>query len=47
MSFLFDVTNTTNDKCRFRGATVESGTQTYGDTGENDTHVTFTRLGDT
>ena len=47
MSFLFDVTNTTNDKVRFNSSVIQSSSQTYGNTGQNDTHVTFTRLRDT
>ena len=45
--FLFDVTNTSTHKCRFVISTVNSSTQTNGNSTANLTYVTFTRLGDT
>ena len=47
MSFLFDVTSVSTHKCQFRSEMIQSTTQTYGSTTQNDTYVTFTRLGDT
>ena len=46
-SFLFDVTNTTTHKASFTTEVTVSSTQTTGDDGVNNTHVTFMRLGDT
>jgi hypothetical protein len=49
-SFIFDVTNTTNDKIQFKGQKLYVGGThvTYsGNTAINLTEVTFTRLGDT
>ena len=45
-SFLFDVTNTTNCKVRF--TFISSATAAWsGNTGQNHTHATFIRMGDT
>ena len=47
-SYIFDVTNTTECKCRFViGPLNNSGTTTKGDTNLNETHMTFLRLSDT
>ena len=47
-SYIFDVTNTTECKCRFViGPLSNSGTTTKGDTNLNETHMTFLRLADT
>ena len=45
--FLFDVTDTSTHKCRFVISTVNSSTETGGNSTANLTYVTFTRLGDT
>ena len=45
--FIFDVTNTTNCKCRFVVASVNSTTTTHGHSSQNETYATFIRLGDT
>jgi len=46
--FLFDVTNTSNDKVRFlQNNFGNSGDGSYGNTARNMTYFTFTRLGDT
>ena len=46
--FLFDVTNTSNDKVRFtQNNFSNSGDGSYGNTARNMTYFTFTRLGDT
>ena len=47
MAFLFDVTSVSTHKCQFRAEMIESSTQTYGSSTQNDTCVTFMRLGDT
>ena len=44
---IFDVTNTSNDKIRFHADSVQSDTTVLGSSGENETSVTFVRLGDT
>ena len=47
-SYIFDVTNTTECKCRFViGPLSNSGTTTKGDTSLNETHMTFIKLADT
>tara|TARA_R110001599_G_scaffold271960_1_gene473163 strand:+ start:113 stop:1006 length:894 start_codon:yes stop_codon:yes gene_type:complete len=46
MSFIHDVTNTTNDKVRFQ-AECEFAADAVGNTGQNTTYVSFIRLGDT
>ena len=45
--FIFDVTDTTTHKCRFRASSLTSPSYWRGNTGFNATHVTFIRLGDT
>ena len=44
--YIFDVTNTTTHKCSFRVFNGNSS-MTHGDSGKNETHMTFIRLGDT
>jgi hypothetical protein len=44
-TFIMDVTNTSTHKVRFTGG--DSGVNVAGATGDNQTHVVFTRLGDT
>jgi hypothetical protein len=47
-SYIFDVTDTTECRCRFViGPLSNSGTITKGDTSLNETHMTFLRLADT
>ena len=46
-SFIFDVTSTSNCKCRFRISQQDDSATTMGDSNMNETHVTFLRLGDT
>ena len=48
-TFIFDVTNTSTHKVRFRVAVASGATAVtcYGDTGRNRTSFTFTKLGDT
>jgi hypothetical protein len=47
-SFMFDVTNTSTHKIRFKSATPQSGTtRLIGGTGANESEATFIRLGDT
>jgi len=46
-SGIFDVTDTSNYKVSFRIDAYDSGTSTMGDSSQNVTFVTFTRLGDT
>ena len=46
-SFLFDVTNVSNDKVKLYAYTQSTGWDIRGDTGQNETHVTFIKLGDT
>jgi hypothetical protein len=45
--FIFDVTDTSTHKCKFRYYRSTSGTILRGSTSQNETHATFTRLGDT
>ena len=47
ISYMFDVTSVTTHKVRFRMAGVVSTNTTKGGTNENETHMTFLRLGDT
>jgi hypothetical protein len=48
ISFIFDVTNTTNCKIRFQSAGVQAGTfRILGGTATNESEVTFIRIGDT
>lgn len=44
---IFDVTNTSTHKVYFRILNANAGTYTIGKTSENQTYMTFTRLGDT
>jgi hypothetical protein len=47
-SFMFDVTNTSTHKIRFKSATPQSGTtRLIAGTGANESEATFIRLGDT
>ncbi len=46
-SFIFDVTNTSNDLVRFEVYVANSATTTFGNTSKNETTMTFIRLGDT
>ena len=46
-SFIFDVTNTTNCKCKFLVGHEDTGTSTTGHGSHAYTHFIFTRLGDT
>ena len=46
-SFLFDVTNISNDKVKLKGYTSHTDWTIRGDTGQNETHDTFIHLGDT
>ena len=45
--FIFDVTDTSTHKCKFRYYRSTSGTILRGSTDQNETHATFIRLGDT
>ena len=45
--FMFDVTNTSTHKVKFRGASSSSNAYLTGNTNDNQTHFTFIRLGDT
>ena len=46
--FIFDVTNTTTHKCKFRLDQTQAGTAKFqGNTAHNSTFATFIRLGDT
>lgn len=45
--FIFDVTNVSTHKIRFGNDIQNSGTQTYGNTNQNETYITFKKLGDT
>ena len=47
VSYIMDVANTTNNKVRFSVGMGNSGTTCRGNTGANNTHMTFIRLGDT
>ena len=46
-SFLFDVTSTANCKVKFACHSINSDGHVFGDSSQNETHFTFTRLGDT
>jgi hypothetical protein len=46
-SFIFDVTNITNDKFKFTTSSFGASTALLGSTTENRTHFTVIRLGDT
>jgi hypothetical protein len=46
-SFVFDVTNVSTHKCRFVVASANSDTTTHGHSSQNETHVTFIKMGDT
>jgi hypothetical protein len=46
-SFIFDVTNISNDKVKFTSVSFSAGTLLRGDTTTNETLVNFIRLGDT
>ena len=45
--FLFDVTNVTTHKTRMKADSIDSGSAVTGSTSQNETFVTFVRLGDT
>ena len=45
--FMFDVTNTSTHKVKFRGASASSNAYLTANTNDNQTHFTFIRLGDT
>ena len=45
--FVFNVTNTSTHKVKFRGASASSNAYLTGFTNDNQTHFTFIRLGDT
>ena len=45
--FIFDVTNTTNCKCKFHLSNASSDTTTHGNSAISETSFTFIRLGDT
>jgi hypothetical protein len=45
--FLFDVTNVTTHKTRMRADSIDAGSNVTGSTSQNETFVTFVRLGDT
>ena len=45
--FIFDVTNTSTHKVKFRGASESSSAYLTANTNDNQTHFTFIRLGDT
>jgi hypothetical protein len=45
--FLFDVTNVTTHKTRMKGDSIDAGSAVTGSTSQNETFVTFVRLGDT
>ena len=47
MSYIFDVTDTANCKCRFDTAIQHNTVTTRGDTAQNKTYMTFLRLADT
>ena len=46
-SFIFDVTNTSNDKLKFTSISFAAGTLLRGNTASNNTLVNFIRLGNT
>ena len=45
--FIFDITNTSNDRVRFRVSSQAGSNRTIGNTDSNETWVSFIRLGDT
>ena len=45
--WIMDITNTSNDKVKFYANSVDSETTVLGNTGLNETSLTFIRLGDT
>jgi len=45
--FLFDVTNVTTHKTRMKADSIDAGSNVTGSTVQNETFVTFVRLGDT
>jgi hypothetical protein len=45
--YLFDVTNVSTHKVRFTSSVSDNSVTTYGNTGRNQTCMTFIRLGDT
>nr|BAR33975.1 F5/8 type C domain protein [uncultured Mediterranean phage uvMED] len=47
ISFIFDVTDVSTRKVRFKTTHAETGTTVRGSSGANETHMTFIRLGDT
>ena len=47
VSFIFDVTDVSTHKCKFTVTHEESGTTVRGNSDNNETHMTFIRLGDT
>jgi len=47
ISFIFDVTDVSTHKCQFKVTHAESGTKVRGNSDNNETHMTFMRLGDT
>jgi len=46
-SYMFDVTSTSTHKIKFAVEAENDGVSALGNTGDNRTHVTFIRLGDT
>ena len=44
---MFDVTNTSTHKVKFRAASASSNAYLTANTNDNQTHFTFIRLGDT
>ena len=44
---ILDVTDTANVKCKFTGSISNIGTTVWGNTAQNETYMTFIRLGDT
>jgi len=46
-SYIFDVTSTSTHKVAFKIGVEDASATTKGDSGNNETHVTFVRLGDT
>ena len=46
-SYIFDVTSTSTHKVAFKVGVQDANVTTKGDSGNNETHVTFIRLGDT
>ena len=45
--FMFDVTNTSTHKVKFRAASASSNAYLTANSNDNQTHFTFIRLGDT